>query len=1016
MQINNYIENFTKKVYNIKVWKETSNLMAYSLIFTLATVLLAIYIFYCKTEDNIPHINKKHTLSIIIVAGLLIRIIPAFFYPGHETDMPCFNAWSDMLKNNGFPAFYTSDSFTDYPPGYMYILYLLGFVKDIFGQGTIGTYVILKLPAIISDILCGVLVYKLCEKYGQKNLKNVLAGFYIFNPTVILNSSIWGQVDSVFTLFVILTLFALTERKMILSYFLFAIAIFIKPQALFYAPVVLFGIIENVFLTNFSTKKLIKNLLGGICAIIFVVILAMPFGLDNVITQYISTIGSYDYVSVNAYNLWTMFGLNWTKLTMPISIIGYTFIVIAVIVGGYIFFTKKSENRYFLTSAFICFAVFVLSVKMHERYAFPVMLLLLCAYAMSSKKEDMYFYVAISALQFLNIFHVLFIYTPETAFEHNNVLAAVIIGLLTLIELVIFVKYIFSGNVKLPKIDNAKYNDVTSKDSKIVLRDIIAIVIITLVYSAVALYNLGDKKAPQTFETINSNASVKLELSEETNISKINIYLGPQHLTNERAMRIKAYDSSGNNTYDNEVKMGSVFYWSSYDVFEKAKYIEISSTDTIYIGEVGIYSDKDVLQQFKNAPYNLIDEQSVVAYSSDYKNSTYFDEIYHARTAYEFLHELPVYEWTHPPLGKTLISLGVSLYGMTPFGWRIMGTLFGILMIPVLYIFTKKMFGTTWISVLSSIIFAFDFMHYSQSRIATIDVYVTFFIMLMYMFMYFYVSKNFKEEKLSNLLILLGLSGLFMGFGIACKWTGVYAGAGLAVIFFASLIFKYRNHEIKSNNIRKSIYFCFGAFVFLPVLIYVLSYIPFIKANNEGFYSIVQNQIDMLSYHGETVVSSSHPFSSPWYQWIVNYRPIWYYSGTNGILTENISAFGNPIVWLLGIIAFLYCVYDTIHNKNLSAAFLVVAYLAQLLPWMFVERTTFIYHYFPCVPFLVLMIAHSFYSIYQKHKIAKPCFIAVTIVAVILFMMFYPVLSGYPVTKEYVINFLKWLPSWQLVG
>lgn len=72
------------------------------------------------------------------------------------------------------------------------------------------------------------------------------------------------------------------------------------------------------------------------------------------------------------------------------------------------------------------------------------------------------------------------------------------------------------------------------------------------------------------------------------------------------------------------------------------------------------------------------------AYPS-YLNSTYFDEIYHPRTAYEQLHydEFDsAYEWTHPPLGKTLMMIGIELFGMTPFGWRFMGTLMGVIMLP----------------------------------------------------------------------------------------------------------------------------------------------------------------------------------------------------------------------------------------------------------------------------------------------------------------------------------------------
>lgn len=989
--------------------------MTIPLIFSITTALLGLYIFYYKTSVEIPRKGNKNTLFILLMSGFILRIVLAYFYKGHETDMSCFNAWSDMLKNDGFASFYTSDAFTDYPPGYMYILYLLGFIKNIFGESSIFTFITLKLPSIISDILCGILVYKLCDKHGKDNLKFPLTAFYIFNPTVILNSAVWGQVDSVFTLFIILMLFALTEKKMLTAYFVFGIAIFIKPQALFYAPVLIFGIIENVFLNDFSVKKFLTNLFGGLGAIALIIVLMLPFGFINVVNQYMNTIGSYNYTSVNAYNLWTALGSNWGQLTSGISLVGYLFIMLTVFASIYIFFYKGGKNRYFMTSAFICFSIFVLSVKMHERYAFPVMALLLCAYTLSSKKEDMYLYLGISTLQFINIFHVLFFYDPAT-FESEFTTFATIFGWITVVVFVLFIVYEFKGLFLKSKGLYKSEHYLDNLKQQITIKDISIICIITLIYSAIALFNLGDNKAPQTFEIINENSYIDINWNEEIEISKLTLYIGPEDIDESDALTISLYDKNGTLTYEKNVDRGSVFRWEEFEnIYAPAKSIKITSLDSVYVGEIGIFSSKGE-QVYPINSCLITDEKDTVPFDSNYRNSTYFDEIYHARTAYEFIHELPVYEWTHPPLGKTFISLGIKAFGMTPFGWRIAGTLFGIMMVPLLYIFSKKMFGKTWISTLSTIVFSFDFMHFTQSRIATIDVYVTFFIMLMYLFMYIYCDEYLGKKFTSKTFIPLSLSGLFMGFGVACKWTGVYAGAGLAVIFFLCIFLKRKRNEISSNDIYKTIGFCVAAFVIVPLLIYALSYIPFLRSNGGGFGAIIQNQIDMFTYHGETVVESEHPFSSQWFKWIVDYRPIWYYTGTNGTLTENISAFGNPIVWISGLLAFFYCIYDVIlyHNKN--AGFLVISYLAQLLPWVLVERTTFIYHYFPCVPFLVLMVAHFVHRMYQKYKGTKVFYIGFAIATVILFIMFYPSISGFPVDGNYVRKFLIWLPSWCLIG
>lgn len=128
-------------------------------------------------------------------------------------------------------------------------------------------------------------------------------------------------------------------------------------------------------------------------------------------------------------------------------------------------------------------------------------------------------------------------------------------------------------------------------------------------------------------------------------------------------------------------------------------------------------------------------------------------EIYHARTAYENIEGVYPYEISHPPLGKLIIAIGIELFGMTPFGWRFSGVLFGVLMLPVLYMLLKRMFGSTDICACATAIFAFDFMHFSQTRLATIDTYAVFFILLMYLFMYMYITGGRKRD--------LALSGLF---------------------------------------------------------------------------------------------------------------------------------------------------------------------------------------------------------------------------------------------------------------
>ena len=88
---------------------------------------------------------------------------------------------------------------------------------------------------------------------------------------------------------------------------------------------------------------------------------------------------------------------------------------------------------------------------------------------------------------------------------------------------------------------------------------------------------------------------------------------------------------------------------------------------------VAVQAILDVQCDDPNGPALLFDEQQLIPQNPSQLNSTYFDEIYHARTAWEHKNGMSPYEVTHPPLGKIIIMLGISLFGMTPFGWRVAG-------------------------------------------------------------------------------------------------------------------------------------------------------------------------------------------------------------------------------------------------------------------------------------------------------------------------------------------------------
>lgn len=1027
------------------------------------------------TDENLG----MTVLLLVLGAGLLVRLIAAAVYRGHETDMNCFVGWADYAVNNGFKTFYTGQGFADYPPGYIYILYVCGALRKLFGceWGSTMTNVITKLPAILADIGTGYLIYRVASRRFTRVSSSWIAALYLFNPIVILDGAVWGQTDGVFTFFLVWMVYLITQKKLIPSYFVFALSILIKPQSLMLAPVLILAIIDQVFLEDFNWKKFGINLGLGLAAIGVIGLLMLPFGFSEALKQYTETLGSYEYCSVNAYNFWALIGKNWhaqteTLLGIQARIWGSAFLILTVVASIVLGIRcKKDESKYYYFGAFIYILVFSLSVRMHERYIFPAVVMLLLAYCAKPRKDTYISYMAVSLVAFFNCAYALFFYDATWETIDNGPVKFTALCCVCMVAW--FIWNTISGyskeNLETAQVQAAgsqtknrsgsrsltrreqqkaqehqtdRYFKPSAPAVKMLKWDFIMVAVITLVYAVVAFTNLGDMDAPQTEYSSFEQGAITLDFGETVNIDKIWDYLGYQNnygysilYTQDPAAGWTALYDGTNGKWDS----GSVFKWNDTQISLQTRYLQIAAVDG--------YRDSLMELAFTDATGNLLepvnagdyatlfDEQDLFTGEATKMNGTYFDEIYHGRTAYEMIHKLYCYENTHPPLGKELMAVGVMIFGMCPFGWRFMGTLFGVIMLPFMYLFAKKMFKETWISAITTILFAFDFMHFTQTRIATIDVFVTTFIIISYYFMYCYTQMNFYDTKLSKTFVPLGLCGVAMGLGWASKWTGIYASAGLAVIFFVQMGRRFVEYLQAAKNPKgttlgishqevvdtfipkfwKTIGFCCIAFVAVPVLIYVLSYIPFNDGTDRTLIQkVIQAQKTMFDYHSN--LDAEHPYSSTWWQWPIMYRPMWYYSRViSGTVREGISAFGNPLVWWAGIPAFAYMLYLSIARRDRNAIFLSLGYLSQYAPWFLVTRVVFIYHYFPSVPFVTIMIGYTMFRLVQAHPKWKKYMFIYTALAVGLFIMFYPVISGSPCTVSYAEHFLKWFKSWVLL-
>lgn len=545
------------------------------------------------------------------------------------------------------------------------------------------------------------------------------------------------------------------------------------------------------------------------------------------------------------------------------------------------------------------------------------------------------------------------------------------------------------------------------------------VIALTVVYGFIAIFRLGSLKAPESEWKANIGTTATIVFDGTVSIKEIwqdGGITGGSGSAGTTEYSLTAPDGTSAKI---DQRFGTMYRWSKFNMPSGGITTDRLELKVIkgeaWINELAFIDANGNpipahVENEKDAA--LLDEQDCVPDYPSYMSGMYFDELYHARTGYENLNGMKIYEISHPPLGKLFISLGIAIFGMNPFGWRIMGAIAGILMVPIMYAFGKRMFKRTGLAFLTACLMAFDFMHFSQTRIATIDSYAVLFNLLMTYYMYKFIKTDLGDSFKSTLLPLF-LSGLFFGIGCASKWICLYTGVALAVLFFAKMIVQWINaskikkeHSIDEDDpavknaynyksrFFKTCFLCIPFFIILPALIYFASYCTYYtnewrpnaesskiaqmravgelgptdpapenvltigekaKAYVEG---VLKNQKYMYSYHSR--LTSRHAYESAWYEWPLSNIPMWFYAGYNHpdkTLYGTISSFGNPAVWVVCFAGTIFLVFLTLRGRfklNAEIFFIFICMASSMVPWMLITRSVYIYHYFATVPMIIL--------------------------------------------------------------
>ncbi len=535
---------------------------------------------------------------------------------------------------------------------------------------------------------------------------------------------------------------------------------------------------------------------------------------------------------------------------------------------------------------------------------------------------------------------------------------------------------------------------------------------ITCFYAFITLQDLGYSYAPSTgWQGDGEGSEILLDFGREVSFEGISCYLGNYE-------RRKFVLEMGNGDpvcwgIKKEICFNRVYQWEKIKAEGTGRYLRLTALNQIAeLKELVIHgADQEILVPANASLYpELFDEGYMLPDYPTFRAGTIFDESYFGRTAYEYLHGIRSYEDTHPPLGKLLISVGIALFGMNPWGWRIVNAVSGIVVLPLIWDFARRVLEEPWGACAATGLLALDFMHFTQTRVAGVDGFLVLFIWSAYYFIYRYWEKLGKKNG-SGWLFLLA-AGICLGIAIGCKWSGFYGAAGAAVLLLSIFWGGYRSGSLSARYLRRTFWVCVGVFVAVPAGIYLASYLVYVPVGGKTglLQDMWANQKNMLLYHANQ--GTEHVYASKWYQWPLTVRPVLYFKNSREGMTEAVFTMGNPVVWWSGALCFFWCLYRAL-ERDKKAAFLCVTYLAPFLPWILVPRYSFLYHYFPCVLPSVLCTVYCCGTAVGKNR-GRFYMGGLLLTAGTVFVLYYPILAGQLVRDRY-IEWLDWLPGWGLL-
>lgn len=346
-------------------------------------------------------------LAMLLIFAAVLRLAVAYMTV-HNFDISFYYDWAMGASTDLFGA-YNNVGNLDYPPLFLFPLWVTGKLLrlDAVQQFQPFQMLVLKGWQIAGDIAVIALFYATLRKWNPVAAAGASA-LWAVNPAAIVNSSYWGQTDSIMIAFLLAAFWMLSERLPEGAAVMMALGCLMKFQTLYLLPLFGLGVVAA-----FSWRRVARTILSGIAVGlgVFLPFMAcsgwmLPFRI------YFGGFASYPGAVLNAFNLYGALGLNFIHVDeslvggLTIHQVSSVILLLTIVILAYFYFTA-TEKSFWLLGFLMVQTVFLFTARMHERYQIPALAFALAACARHKSRRLAMGTTALTLLVFLNQFMVL---------------------------------------------------------------------------------------------------------------------------------------------------------------------------------------------------------------------------------------------------------------------------------------------------------------------------------------------------------------------------------------------------------------------------------------------------------------------------------------------------------------------------------------------------------------------------------------------------------------------------------